>query len=241
LPHRSASGTSLQRLGHHFVRPELLERALTHPSWAAEHDGQDYERLEFLGDAVIGLVVSEHLHESRPGSAEGELSRLKSSLVRTAALASAARDLDLGSMARFGRGALAGGDRERPSVLEALYEAVTAAIYLDGGLEAARAFVDRTLVSAGVVEEHAHVPAADAKSRLQEETQARGLGQPTYRITGEEGPAHERAFTAVVEVEGRPPASGTGHTKQAAQQAAASAALQDLAGPARPSRRARTR
>jgi ribonuclease-3 len=231
LPERSASEAARDRLGHVFRHPELLERALTHPSWAAEHEGEDYERLEFLGDAVIGLVVSEHLHESRPGGSEGELSRLKSALVRTAALAAAANALDLGAMARFGRGALAGGDRDRPSVLEALYESVTAAIYLDGGLEAARSFVERTLLAGGVSEDHAHTPPSDAKSRLQEEMQARGLGHPTYTITGEEGPPHERAFTAVVEVDGRPPASGTGHTKQAAQQAAASAALEDLATP----------
>jgi ribonuclease-3 len=238
LPRRPSPEPAASRLGHEFARRDLLERALTHPSWAAEHGGDDYERLEFLGDAVIGLVVSEHLHESRPDGAEGELSTLKSSLVRTAALAAAARGLDLGSMARLGRGAIAEGHRDRPSVLEALYESVTAAIYLDGGMDAARRFVERTLLAGGVSEDHTHAPAQDPKSRLQEEVQARGLGQPVYRITGEEGPAHDRAFTAVVEVEGRPPASGTGHTKQAAQQAAASVALEESA---RSRRRPRTR
>jgi ribonuclease-3 len=235
---RQTPSTSHDRLGHAFVRPELLERALTHPSWVSENGGEEYERLEFLGDAVIGLVVSEYLHESRPDSAEGELSRAKSSLVRTASLADAARELDLGAMARFGRGALASGDRERLSVLEALYESVTAAIFLDGGLEAARSFVSRTLLADGMPGEHTHPPAADPKSRLQEETQAAGLGQPAYRIVSEDGPPHARAFTATVDVDGCPTVSGSGHTKQAAQQAAAAAALACLP---RLKRRPRTR
>jgi ribonuclease-3 len=231
VPKNTTFGVDSQRLGHVFTRPELLERALTHASWAAEHGGDDYQRLEFLGDAVIGLIVSAYLHETRPDSAEGELSRARSSLVRTAGLAEAARRVDLGSMVRLGRGAIAGGDRHRASVLEAIYESVTGAIYLDGGIDAARSFVERTLLVGAMSEDHADASPPDAKSRLQEETQARGRARPAYTITGEQGPPHERVFTAVVEVEGHAQASGSGHTKQAAEQAAASSALEDLATP----------
>jgi ribonuclease-3 len=214
-------------LGHAFARPELLERALTHPSWAEENPGEDYERLEFLGDAVVGLVVAEYLHESRPDSPEGELTHLRSSLVRTSGLAEAAKRLDLGGMARFGRGAFASRDFERPSVLEALYEAVTAAVYLDGGLDAARSFVMRTLIDDAAPPADAG-PRPDPKSRLQMIAQERGLGAPEYRIVDTEGPPHSRVFTAEVDVKGCETASGTGHTKQAAQQAAAAAALEVL-------------
>lgn len=222
-----AGGDSAKKLGLTFRDPELLARALTHPSWSEEHGGGDYERLEFLGDSVLGLVVAEYLHERFPESPEGELSRMKSALVRTRSLASAARSLGVAAHIRVGRGAEQGGERERASVLEAVFEALVAAIYLDGGADAARAFIIRALgeqlESANLLEDF-----GDAKGELQELTQGRGLALPAYRITGREGPVHAPCFAAEVEVDGVVAGQGSGRSKQAAEQAAAAQALNTL-------------
>jgi ribonuclease III len=213
------------RLGTAFADAGLLLRAVTHPSWALEQGGQDYERLEFLGDSVLGFVVAEYLHATFPELAEGELTRMKIALVSGPALAETGRELGLADAARLGRGAAREGIK--PSVLEAMFEAIVGAVYLDAGVDVAREFVLRALGSrldpaalvAGV---------SDPKSTLQEYTQARGLGLPAYRITGNEGPAHDPRFFAEVEVGERVVGRGDGTSKQSAEQAAAEAALETL-------------
>jgi ribonuclease-3 len=216
-------------LGLAFCDPSLLERALTHPSWSEEHGGGDYERLEFLGDSVLGLVTAEYLHQTFPDASEGELSRMRSGLVRTRALAEAARRLRVGEFVLLGRGAAQDREGERPSVLEAVFEAIVGAVYLDGGLEAARAFALAALlvhvdldVLAGETE--------DPKSRLQHVAQARGLDLPVYRPTGQEGPPHGRTFHVEVLLGGEVAGAGSGLSKRAAAQAAAADALSSLGG-----------
>jgi ribonuclease III len=211
-----------ERLGVTFADPALLRRALTHPSWSLENGGEDYERLEFLGDSVLGFIVADHLHAAFPTRSEGELTRMKVALIAGTTLSPVARELGLGEALLLGRGATRDGRRD--SVLEAAFEAVVGAVFLDRGLPAARDLVIRalgdrmdadTLLSLSV----------DPKTELQELTQARGLGLPSYRIVASDGPAHEPRFTAEVSVGDTALASGEGTSKQAAQQAAAREAL----------------
>jgi ribonuclease-3 len=217
-----------ERLGLVFRDLDLLAAALTHPSWAAENDGADYQRLEFLGDAVLALVVSERLYASFPDLAEGDLTRMRISVVRGGALARAARTLGLSGAIRAGRGASRDRDHERSSVLEAVMESVIGAVYLDAGLEAARSFVERALAEM-LDEGTLAAQVSDPKTRLQEHTQAHGLGLPTYRETSHEGPPHDRVFFAEVLLGEDVIGSGSGASKQAAAQAAAAAALASLA------------
>lgn len=212
------------RLGLTFRDPALFLRAVTHSSYVAEHGGEDYERLEFLGDSVLGLVVSDHLHETFADRPEGDLTRMRTSVVRGGALADAARHIGVPGVVRLGRGSLRAGDKDRSSVLEAVFEAIVGAVYLDGGIEAASRFVLRALASnlrAGVLV----AAITDPKTRLQEATQARGLGLPSYRVVSEEGPAHQRHFLVEAELDGRVLGRGDGHSKQAAEQSAAAEAL----------------
>jgi len=214
-------------IGHHFSYPWLLFLALTHPSYAAEHaDTSTYDRLEFLGDAVLGFVVSDHVYATHPHAREGELTTRKHYAVSGTALAEVAEHLGLGEFVLVGVGARAAGDRQRVSVLENTLEAVIGAIYLDAGLEAARAFVVRVLEKrlAG-----GPVPEVDAKGALQRLTQATTQSLPVYRIIEATGPIHQRTFTAEVTVAGTVVGRGSGATKQAAQKAAAAAALEALA------------
>lgn len=225
----SRSGTAdaaalAARLDLTFLDPALFLRAVTHSSYVAEHDGDDYERLEFLGDSVLSLVVSEHLHETFPDLPEGDLTRMRTSVVRGGALAAAAREIGVPGLVRLGRGALRAGDRDRSSVLEAVFEAIVGAVYLDGGIEAARRFVLGALASR-LRSDVLVAQITDPKTRLQEATQARGLGLPSYRVVTQEGPAHERHFVIEAELDGRVLGRGTGASKQAAAQAAAAEAL----------------
>lgn len=216
-----------EALGLSFADPSLLTAALTHPSWTTEHGGEDYQRLEFLGDAVLALIVSERLFATFPDLPVGDLTRMRISVVRGGALARGARAVGLAPLIRLGKGAARGRDHERLSVLEAVMESVIGAVYLDGGLAAARAFVERAL--AVMLDPRTLLEqVSDAKSRLQEHTQAHDLGLPCYRSTGHEGPDHEPTFFVEVllgeEVVGR----GSGPSKQAAGQAAAADALAAL-------------
>ena len=214
-----------QRLGVTFSDRDLLTRAITHPSYSLEHGGEDYERLEFLGDAVLAWVVSTHLFEAFPGLAEGLLTRMKVALTSGSTLAEVAREIDLGPWIRFGRGAMR--ESTRDSVLENVFEALTGAVYLQSGSDEARAFVLRWL--AGRVDPDSLLATvADPKSRLQEHTQSLGLGLPVYEIVDRTGPAHDPLFTASVRVGTEVLGSGEGSSKQAAQQAAAVAALREL-------------
>jgi ribonuclease-3 len=206
-----------------------FEEALTHPSFANEQRlGRriDNQRLEFLGDAVLGLFASEILMERFPAAKEGELSLMRSQLVNTDALAAWARVIGLGAVLRLGRGADAAGERERDNVLADAVEALIGAIYLDRGIVAARRF------SAAIVREPlsrlegATAVGRDPKSELQEQVQAEGEPSPRYRVVGVEGPDHRRAFIVVVEVNGEILGEGRGRSKKLAEQAAARAAIE---------------
>jgi len=204
------------------VDPVLLERALTHRSFAYENGGlPTNERLEFLGDAVLGLVVTDALYARSPELTEGELARLRASVVSTQALAGVARTLGLGRWLRLGRGEEVTGGRDKSSLLADTLEAVLGAIYLDRGLPVVGDVVRRLLEP--LVEAAARDGASDAKTALQELTAAEGLGAPDYR-TKESGPDHAKIFTAEVLVGGQVLGAGVGGTKKAAEQQAAQVA-----------------
>jgi ribonuclease III len=216
-----------EALGHSFDKSDLLLEALTHPS-AVRRRGisrRGYERLEFLGDRVLGLVVAELLWRRFPTEAEGELTRRHTHLVRRDALAEVAQAVGLGAQVIVSPGEDAAGVRENQSVLADVCEAVIAALYLDGGLPVARRFVEsRWEARLSTLGE----PPRDPKTTLQEWVQARGLPLPAYRTVATEGPAHRRRFTVTVSVEGLNPATASGTSKRAAETAAAAAALAAL-------------
>jgi ribonuclease-3 len=213
-------------LRYRFRDPRVLDMALTHPSYAAEHPGaMSYDRLEFLGDSVLGFVVSERLYRYLPDADEGELTHRKHHAVSGDALAAAAERLGLADLVLLGKGAAAAGERRRTSVLENVFEAVVGAIYLDGGLEAASDFVVRVLAERFVSDVARET---DPKSALQQHTQASGSGLPEYRVTSTEGPPHRRTFTVDVLIDGVVAGTGSGRSKQAAEKAAASHALERL-------------
>jgi ribonuclease III len=200
-----------------------LDEALTHPSYSNETGGPNNQRLEFLGDAVLGLCVSELLASRFPSADEGSLTRMRSALVNATALARFARKIDLGAALALGRGAQASGEREGLNVLADAVEALVAAVYESRGLEGARkltaAIVEDPLAELGPT------PTLDPKSALQERVQARGEPAPTYRVVKSEGPAHDPKFVVEVCVSGEPVAQGEGASKKAAERAAATAAL----------------
>lgn len=217
---------SLEKLlGHSFARPELLGLALTHSS--APGDGLSNQRLEFLGDRVLGLVVAEALYERFPDEDEGALAPRLAALVRRDALARVARDIGLGGHVVMAQGEDVSGGRDNPGILADTCEAVIAALYLDGGLEPARRFIQGHWLA--LMEEDLSPP-KDSKTELQEWAQARGLALPVYTETGREGPAHAPLFSLRVCVEGTAPADGTGPSKRAAEQVAAAAALDLIKG-----------
>jgi ribonuclease-3 len=212
-------------LGHRFRDGSLLRAALTHPSWAVEHGGTDNERLEFHGDSVLSFVVAEYLYVIFPDVPEGVLTKMKVALTSGRTLSEVARGSRLQGALRLGRGATR--DADRDSVLENTFEAVVGAIYLDAGIDAVRGIVLRAL--ADRVDPDALLGTiADSKTRLQELTQSRGLGLPVYDIVDQSGPPHVPIFTATVHVAGALSGSGCGATKQAAEQAAAEAAVGSL-------------
>jgi ribonuclease-3 len=224
-PITAKAATDLEkRLGYRFRDRELLKRALTHSSYAHETagGGPDNEPLEFLGDALLGCLISERLFRAFPERDEGHLSRFKASLVNADTLAVKARRLHLGTHLFLGKTAEKVKARAKGSLLSDAFEAVLAAIYLDGGFEAARGLVDRefdedveSLIDSGLPEER------DAKTALQELLQAQALATPRYRILKESGPAHRRNFLVGVLVEGKVAARGRGRTRKIAEQAAA--------------------
>ena len=216
-----------------------LEEALTHASFANEQRGGrrvDNQRLEFLGDAVLGLCVTELLMERYPDAREGELSLMRAALVNTDALATWAREVGLGAALRLGRGADVAGERDQTNVLADATEALVAAVYLDRGLDTARALSRRIIAGPiGRLQGGARI-GRDPKSQLQEKIQARGGPSPRYRIVAIEGPDHERLFTAVAEADSEILGQGRGRSKKLAEQAAARAALEALPdGPPRSS------
>jgi ribonuclease-3 len=211
-------------LSYRFQNRSLLDQALTHSSVEAA-GGADYERLEFLGDRVLGLVVTEMLMLSFPTEREGALAKRLAALVRQETLAAVARDICLGRHIRLSRGEAEGGGRENAAILADVCEAVIAAIYHDGGLEAARAFIethwrDRL--------QSVEAPPQDAKTTLQEWAQGRGMALPSYSIVAREGPDHAPAFTIRVELSDGLSAEGRGPSKRMAEQAAARNVLEIL-------------
>ena len=243
-----SSETASSLFGHKFQRPELLTWALTHRSLAYETNSEellnpasDNEQLEFVGDAVLGLVVAEALFKMFPESREGELTRLRSSLVSRRHLGAVAGEMDLGALLRLGRGEEQSGGRQKPALLANALEAVIAALYLDGGLNSARAFIERHIIEPALPELQSALRAGDTfsgaigdhKSALQEHLQATGAGQPQYVLTAQTGPDHQKRFRVEVRVAdgaggSRALAESEGTTKKQAQQEAARMAFERL-------------
>ncbi|HXQ68404.1 MAG TPA: ribonuclease III [Alphaproteobacteria bacterium] len=221
-----------EALGHKFKRLELLDQALTHRSAVKAHGKvpEGYERLEFLGDRVLGLLVAEFLVHRFPREQEGELTRRHTALVRRDSLVRVARGIALGDNLRLSKGEAEAGGRKSPTLLADACEAVIAALYLDGGLEAARPFIERHW--SPLIEED-ETPPRDAKTSLQEWAQGQRLPLPVYRTVAVEGPSHEPMFTIAVSVEGLPAAEARGRSKRAAEQAAATRLLASVKDAAR--------
>lgn len=222
------------RLGHVFQDPNLLVRALTHSSWATEHSAgpgvvpSHNERLEFLGDAVLGFLVSAALAERFPDSPPGKLTKWRAYLVRAERLHRAALAIDLGSYLVLGRGEEASGGRAKKALLADAVEALIAALYLDGGIDAARRFVERYVIADFDPETAERGGPMDSKSALQEYAIAAGLPLPRYTTLREEGPGHARVFAVEVRIGRNWTATGTGSSKKSASQAAARALLEEL-------------
>ena len=210
----------MNTLGYQFKNPALLKRALTHPSMGSD----DNQRLEFLGDAVLQYIMSDILYHTHPKDREGQLTHLRALLVCEAALSQVARSLHVGEALIMDKGEANTGGRDKPSVLCDAMEAILAAVYLDGGLEEARAIVQRHWPKP----EEVNRPMQDSKGALQEHLQKDGGDAPTYQILAQDGPPHDRTFEAAVYRYGVELARGCGKTKKQAEQAAALAALRKL-------------
>lgn len=227
-----AISTLAVRLGYPEVRPGYAERtenlviALTHKSYTHEHigSGAHNERLEFLGDAIVGLVVGEALMEAHPDVREGRLSRMRAGLVNARRLAEESERLGIGAVMRLGRGEAQTGGGRKHSILADAFEAVVAAVYLDLGMEAARALILDCLggqIEAGKL----MVADRDFKTAVQELIQAKHHTTPTYRVVDASGPDHQKEFTVELQVGGEAISAGKGRSKKVAERAAAQAAL----------------
>lgn len=210
----------MKNLGYTFRDPSLLKQALTHPSMG----GADNQRLEFLGDAVLQYLMSDILYAASPEDQEGSLTHQRALLVCEAALSQVARALQVGEALIMDKGEALTGGRDKPSVLCDAMEAILAAVYLDGGLDAARGIILRHWPKPGEVQR----PMQDSKGALQEYLQKDGGDAPTYAIIEQSGPPHDRTFVAAVSRYGVELAQGTGRSKKLAEQAAALAALEGL-------------
>ena len=217
-----------RRIGYEFHNLSLLQNALTHSSYANErwHNSLlSNERLEFLGDSILGMVVAEHLYRSFPDRPEGELSRMRADMVCETSLAQVADRLDLGTHLMLGHGEEQGGGRTRASILADAVESVIAASYLDGGFTAARTFIERFILP--------NVPVtgfhnADYKTALQELVQQKKNQVLSYALVGESGPDHAKQFVVQVLLNGEPIGEGTGSSKKRAEQEAARCAIRQL-------------
>jgi ribonuclease-3 len=216
-----------QRIGHEFSDRDLLELALSHRSWCAEHPGQDSnERLEFLGDAVLGLIVTDYIYDTYPDLPEGELAKVRASVVSADALSEVALELDLGSFVRLGKGETASGGTEKPSILADALEAVLGAVYLDGGWEPASELV-LDLLAERIAAAAQGPGGQDYKTRLQEVAAQAYDAVPIYVVT-DSGPDHAKVFHAIVEVADEIVGRGTGRSKKQAEQQAARAAWTEM-------------
>lgn len=214
-------------VGHHFADEHLIVSAITHPSAAESKSvSESYERLEFLGDSVLGALIALEIYERYPGMDEGQLSLLKIALVSGEMLSAVAGELGIGELILLGDSERGTGARGMRSALEDVYEALVGALYLDGGYEAAHDFVARTLHP--LISPELGQRVVSAKSRLQEHIQRDYHEGPVYKLEGETGPAHSPTFTSVVLVEGRRVGRGSGSTKKESQAAAAADALKRL-------------
>jgi ribonuclease-3 len=211
-------------LGYRFSRSGPLAIALTHRSFG---EGENNEKLEFLGDAVLALAVSDLLMARHPDAREGELSKMRAALVNADALAHKGRALDVGHWLRLGKGEERSGGRDKVSILAAAYEAVLGAVYVDGGYEAARRVVEAHF--AAEVAADAAAGLRDYKTRLQELTQRLFREIPVYTLVEESGPEHDKRFVSEIAIGGRPCGRGVGRSKKTAEQAAAMEALTALA------------
>ena len=213
-----------ERLQYSFQNRELLGEALNHSSYANEHRGGlgSNERLEFLGDSVLGFIAAEFLFKRHAGLPEGDLTRMRAALVCEQSLYEVARELELGKYLKLGRGEEAGGGRERQSILADAVEAVFAAVYLDGGIERVRELIERVLLSRAPAAEERK----DYKTTLQEVAQRRSGQVLTYHMVSQSGPDHNKLFVVEVRLNDKPVGRGEGRSKKEAEQAAARAALE---------------
>ena len=217
-----------KKLNYTFKNSELLKNALTHSSYANENRAEGIssnERLEFLGDSVLGFVTAKHLYSMQTTLSEGKMTRLRAELVCEQSLHGVALDLDLGRYLRMGHGEEKNGGRTRPSILADAVEAVIAAMFLDGGIAAPESFIERMILSPESIEAH---HAADYKTELQELVQQKSGQVLSYAPTGESGPDHAKVFSASVSLNGEVIGEGSGRTKKEAEQAAACQALKKL-------------
>lgn len=216
------------KIGYTFRDRTLLENALTHSSYANEHRDKGLssnERLEFLGDSILGLVVADHLYRTRKDLPEGDLTRIRAALVCEASLVEVAKVLDLGSYLRLGRGEAGGGGRNRPSILADAVEAMLAAVYLDGGIGQTRKLIHTLILD----QEQERIGAGrDFKTALQELVQRESGQVLSYRVIGESGPDHCKTFDMEVLLNGKPIGAGQGRSKKEAEQAAAKAAVLEM-------------
>ena len=218
------------KLGYQFQNPKLLDHALTHSSYANEHHRgsiSSNERLEFLGDSVLGMIVADHLYRTFPDLPEGDLTRIRANLVCEGSLVLVAKEWDLGRYLKLGKGENACGGRSRPSILADAVEAVLAAVFLDGGLAHDRDIIQRFLLDRM---EQVNRASRDHKTYLQELVQRKSGQVLSYELIGESGPDHNKTFQMQVLLNGQPIGQGTGHSKKEAEQAAANAAIERLDG-----------
>ena len=215
-------------IGYHFKNITLLQNALTHSSYANErwHDGlMSNERLEFLGDSILGMVVADHLYRNFPQRPEGELTKMRADMVCETSLAQVAKKINLGEHLLLGHGEEQGGGRERLSILADATESVIAACYIDGGMDAAKAFIE-TFILCNVPTGRLHNK--DHKTALQELVQQKKNQTLTYTLVGERGPDHDKEFSVEVCLNGRPIGTGIGSSKKRAEKDAARVALEKL-------------
>ena len=218
------------KLGYQFQNPKLLDHALTNSSYANEHhlgSISSNERLEFLGDSVLGMIVADHLYRTFPDLPEGDLTRIRANLVCEGSLVLVAKEWDLGRYLKLGKGENACGGRSRPSILADAVEAVLAAVFLDGGLAHDRDIIQRFLLDRM---EQVNRASRDHKTYLQELVQRKSGQVLSYELIGESGPDHNKTFQMQVLLNGQPIGQGTGHSKKEAEQAAANAAIERLEG-----------
>lgn len=217
-----------EKINYTFRSPALLENALTHSSYANEHREEgtcSNERLEFLGDSILGLIVAEHLYRQRPDLPEGDLTRIRAALVCENSLVEVAKRLDLGYYLKLGKGEQAGGGRDRPSIQADAVEAILAAVYLDGGIGQVRKIIHTLILEQGT---ETTASTRDYKTALQEIVQRENGKTLSYRMIAESGPDHAKVFTMEVQLNGETIGSGQGRSKKEAEQAAAKTAVKLL-------------